>query len=113
MKSFVVRLLSYALALYLTSFMIRGIYFDTTAAIILAAMVLSILNAIVRPVLLLLTLPINILTLGLFTFAVNGLMLKITGFLVPGMDVGGFWVAFFGALILTVISSMIDWLIGE
>lgn len=113
MKPFLIRLATYALALYVTSTLIEGIYFDTVASLILAAMVLSIINAILRPVLLVLTLPINLMTLGLFTFVVNGLMLKITGFLVPGMDVGGFWIATFGALILTILSSIINWLIGE
>lgn len=113
MKSFLVRLATYALALYLTSELVTGIYFDTFASLALAAIVLSIVNAIIRPILLVLTLPINLLTLGLFTFVVNGFMLKITGFIVPGMDVGGFWVATFGALILTVINSMINWLVGE
>ena len=113
MKSFIVRLGAYSLALYATSYMVEGIFFDTIAAVILAAMVLSILNAIVRPILLILTLPVNLLTLGLFTFVINGFMLKITAFLVPGMDVAGFWTATLGALILTVVASIIHWFIRE
>ncbi len=113
MKSFIVRLGAYAVALYLTSLMVQGIFFDTVAAVVLASMVLSILNAILRPILIILTLPVNLLTLGLFTFVVNGFMLKITSFLVPGMAVAGFWTATLGALILTVVSSIITWLIGE
>lgn len=113
MKSFAVRLGAYAVALYLTSLMVQGIFFDTVASVILAAMVLSILNAILRPILMVLTLPVNLITLGLFTFVVNGFLLKVTAFLVPGMDVAGFWTATLGALILTVVSSVITWLVEE
>lgn len=113
MKSFIVRIGAYAVALYLTSLMVEGIFFDTIASIIMASIVLSILNAILRPILIILTLPVNILTLGLFTFVVNGLMLKITAFLVPDMAVSGFLTATIGALILTVTSSIITWLIEE
>ncbi len=113
MKSFAVRLGAYAVALYLTSIMVQGIFFDTVASVILAAMVLSILNAILRPILMVLTLPVNLITLGLFTFVVNGFLLKVTAFLVPGMDVAGFWTATLGALILTVVSSVITWLVEE
>lgn len=113
MKSILVRLFTYSLALYLTSQLVQGLYFDTIASLIMGAAVLSIINALVRPALLILTLPINILSIGLFTFVINGLMLKITGLLVPGMAVGGFWVATFAALILTFISSIINWLVSE
>lgn len=113
MKSLIIRLFTYALALYLTSQLVQGLYFDTIASLVLGAAVLSIFNALVRPVLILLTLPINILSIGLFTFVINGLMLKITGLLVPGMAVGGFWVATFAAVVLTVISSIINWLVSE
>lgn len=111
MKSFLVRLGAYAVALYLTSQMVRGIYFDTVAAVVLAAVVLSILNAVLKPALVILTLPINLITLGLFTFLINGLLLKICAYLVPGMAVSGFWTAVLGALILTVVSSIITWLV--
>ena len=113
MKSILVRILSYSLGLYLTSQLVQGLYFDTNAAILLSAVVLAIVDAFIRPVLLVLTLPLNVLTLGLFTFVINGLMLKITAFLVAGMDVGGFWVTTFAALILTAISSIINWLISD
>lgn len=113
MKSFLVRLATYSLALYMTGQLVSGIYFDTVASLVFAAIVLTIVNAIIRPILLVLTLPFNLMTLGLFTFVVNGLMLKITGFIVPGMEVGGFWVATFAALVLTVISSVFNYLVGE
>ncbi|MEE0434495.1 MAG: phage holin family protein [Peptococcaceae bacterium] len=113
MKSLIVHLLSYCLGLYLTAQLVQGLYFDTLAALVLGAVVLTIVNAIIKPIITILTLPINVITLGLFTFVINGFLLKITSLIVPGMDVGGFWTATFAALVLTVISGIIDWLISD
>lgn len=113
MKEILIRLFTYALAMYLTSNLVDGLYFDTFWSLIAGAAVLSIINGVIRPVFMILTLPINLLTIGLFTLVINGLMLKITSFLVPGMAVGGFWVATFAALILTVLSTLINWLVSD
>ena len=113
MKSLIVHLLSYCLGLYLTAQLVQGLYFDTIAALVLGAVVLTIVNAIIKPILTILTLPLNILTLGLFAFVINGFMLKITSLIVPGMAVGGFWAATFAALVLTVISGIINWLVSD
>lgn len=113
MKSLVVHLLSYSLGLYLTPQLVQGLYFDTLAALVLGAVVLSIVDAVIKPIITILTLPLNFLTLGLFTFVINGFMLKITSLIVPGMAVGGFWAATFAALVLTIISGIINWLISE
>lgn len=113
MKSLVVHLLSYSLGLYLTAQLVQGLYFDTLAALVLGAVVLSIVDAVIKPIITILTLPLNFLTLGLFTFVINGFMLKITSLIVPGMAVGGFWAATFAALVLTIISGIINWLISE
>lgn len=113
MKSLIVHLLSYCLGLYLTAQLVQGLYFDTIAALVFGAVVLTIVNAIIKPILTILTLPLNILTLGLFTFVINGFMLKITSLIVPGMAVGGFWAATFAALVLTVISGIINWLVSD
>lgn len=113
MKSLVVHLLSYSLGLYLTAQLVQGLYFDTLAALVLGAVVLSIVDAVIKPIITILTLPLNFLTLGLFTFVINGFMLKITSLIVPGMAVGGFWAATFAALVLTIISGIINWLISD
>jgi putative membrane protein len=113
MKDILIRLFTYALAMYLTAHLVNGLYFDTFWSLIAGAAVLSIINAVIRPIFMVLTFPVNVMTIGLFTFVVNGLMLKITSFLVPGMAVGGFWVATFAALILTVLSSLISWLVSD
>jgi putative membrane protein len=106
MKGLLIRWLVNAAALWLIAYMIEGIEVSGPLAAIVAAAVLGIINAILRPIFILLTLPINILTLGLFTFILNGFMLYLAGTLVRGFEVHGFWAAVFGALILSIISAL-------
>ena len=113
MNGLLIRWCITAFALWLTSQLISGIYASGIAPLFFAAVVLGLLNALVRPLVLLLTLPINILTLGLFTFVINGFMLKLTGSLVPGFQVRGFWAAVFGALLLSLFSFMINVFIND
>ena len=107
---FLIRLLVNALALYLVTQLYSGVSFAPGAgvmSVILAALVLGIINALIRPVLLLLSLPINLLTLGLFTLIVNGIVLSLVA-AVTALDVASFGAAIIGALILTVISWLLD-----
>ena len=108
MKSFVV----YLLSLYATSILLEGLYFDTIGSFLIAGIVLSIFNAVIRPVMLLFTLPVNVLTLGLFTFVVSGTMIKLTSLVVDGMSISGFWTAVLAALIISVINSVLSLLVG-
>lgn len=98
-----------ALALYLTSLLGVGIYFEnpTLGAVLVAALVLGLVNAVVRPVMILLTLPLTILTLGLFLLVVNALALAIVAALTP-LEVTGFWGAVLGALVLSIISAILS-----
>ena len=97
-----------ALALAVASYVVPGIHADGVMPTLIAALVLGILNAIVRPILLLLTLPINLLTLGLFTFVINGMMLLLTGSLVGGFKVDGLGAAILGALVLSIVSFLLN-----
>ncbi len=101
-----IRWLVNAGALWLIAYAIEGIEVSGPLAAIVAAAVLGIINAILRPIFILLTLPINILTLGLFTFILNGFMLYLAGTLVRGFEVQGFWAAVFGALVLSIVSGL-------
>jgi putative membrane protein len=95
-----------------TAYVIIG--FDVTAVgAIVGSIVLGFVNATIRPLLLLLTLPLNLLTLGLFTFVINGLMLWAVSMFVRGFEIQNFVTAFFAALILTVISSVISFLVKD
>ena len=93
-----------ALAVLLAAYVIPGIAVSGFYAALIVALVLGILNALVRPLLILLTLPINILTLGLFTFVINALLLWFVGSVVKGFTVDGFGAAFWGALLIWCVS---------
>ena len=109
MKSFLVRWLLNAVAILLAAYLIPGIEVSGPLAILAAAALLGILNALIRPLLILLTLPINILTLGLFTLIINGLLLWMVSSLIKGFFIQGFWVAVLGALVI----SLFNWLINR
>src|SRR5246127_4001467 len=99
MKHFVFRWAVTTIAVMVASSVIRGIRYDTVAALIGAALLLGILNAFVRPFLLILSAPIILLTLGFFILVVNALMLLIVPGIVTGFHVDGFWSAFWGAIV--------------
>lgn len=84
--------------------LVPGIEYDNLAGLIIAALLLGVLNAFVRPILLLLALPLVLLTLGLFMLVINGVMLYWVGALIKTFHVSGFWPAFFGALIVSLVS---------
>ncbi len=113
MRGLVVRWLVSAVALYLTDLILPGIEIQSTGALLFAAAAIGILNAIVRPIILLVTLPLNILTLGLFTLVINAAMLKLASDVVRGFEVHGFWAAFAGWLLLSFFTFVINYLIGE
>ena len=113
MKGLLIRWAINALALVLISQVIQGIRVDNLLAAFVAAAVLGVINAVLRPILLILTLPITILTLGLFALLINGFMLYIAGSVVRGFHVMGFWSAVFGALFLSMISWIANAFINE
>ena len=85
-----------------------GVRYDSTGSLIAAALLLGILNAFVRPLLLILSAPLILLTLGLFILVVNGLMLLLVRNFVPGFHVDGFWSAFWGAIVIGIISWLLS-----
>jgi putative membrane protein len=103
MKGLFVRWFISALSLLLVGYLVPGIDVKNFAYALIAAAVLGILNAIVRPILFILTLPLTVLTLGLFVFVINGVMLWLLSALLKGIDITSFWSALAGAFILTVI----------
>ncbi len=103
---FIARLLITALSLILVTYIVPGIAVTSFVTAIIAAFILGILNAIVRPILVILTLPVTILTLGLFIFVINaGIFLFVASF-VDGFHVAGFWSALFGSVLVSIISSI-------
>jgi putative membrane protein len=108
MRGLVIRWLILTAAITVASYLLEGIEAKGFFPVLGAAAMLGILNAFFRPVLLILTLPFNILTLGLFTFVINALMLKMASAVIPGFDVHGFWTAVFGSLIITLVSWLLN-----
>ena len=97
-----------ALALGLTAVLFDSIWLEGFFSAILAVMILALINAFIRPIFLLLTLPITILSLGLFTLVINATLFKLASILVPGFHVGGFWSALGGALVYSVLTLVIN-----
>ncbi len=107
---FIIRLLISSIALILVAYFMPGISFDSFTTVFVAALILGLVNAIVRPILLILTLPINILTLGLFTLIVNALMLWIVNLMLKGFSITDFGQAIWGALIYWAVNWIINML---
>jgi len=112
MPGFWIRMLITASGLLLAAWLLDGIQLGGPISLFFAALVLGIVNAVVRPLLLLLTLPITVVTLGLFLLVLNGAMLGLAALLVPGFLIEGFWAALFGAVIVSLTGMAANWFIG-
>ena len=93
-----------ALALLALPYLFTSIHVEGVGTALVAALVLGLINTLIRPVLVLLTLPVTLLTLGLFIFVINGLLFWFVGSFVKGFTVEGFWTAVFGAIVYSIIS---------
>ncbi|NMC27434.1 MAG: phage holin family protein [Syntrophomonadaceae bacterium] len=112
MPGWTLRWLLNILAIFLTAALLSGFEVTIWGAIV-GSIVLGVINAIIRPVLIILTLPLNIITLGLFTFVINGVMLWLTAATVKGFDIHGFGWAILTAIVLSLISLLISLLIDD
>ena len=112
MPGFWIRFLITACGLLLAAWQLDGMHFGGPLSLLFAALVLGLVNATVRPVMLLLTLPITVITLGLFLLVLNGAMLGLAALMVPGFVVDGFWTALFGAIIVSLTGMVANWFIG-
>jgi putative membrane protein len=110
---FMQRWLVNTLAVLMAANVIRGIEYETVPSLLVASLLLGILNALLRPLLLLLSLPLVIFTLGLFTLVINALLLMLVGQLVIAFHVADFWAAFWGALVISVVSLILNTLTGS
>jgi putative membrane protein len=104
----IIKWLALTAAIMITSYLLDGISVDGISSAFLAAAVLGILNVFLRPIALILTLPVNILSIGLFTFVINAFMLIITSKIIPGFNVNGFWTALIGSLLISIVSWAIN-----
>ena len=99
------------LALAAVAYLMPSVSIASAGAAIVAALVLALVNAVLRPLLVLLTLPVSVLTLGLFIFVINGLLFWAVASLVPGFEVAGFWSGVFGAIIFSLVSWLLSALV--
>ena len=96
-----------AVALMLIPELVSSVKVDSYTAALISAVLLGFVNAIIRPLLILITLPITILTLGLFTLVINALMILLVAWLVKGFKVSGFWTAFFASIFISILSLVL------
>jgi len=110
---FLLRVLINAVAIYVVAVIVPGIEVDGVLTALGAGLVLGVINAVVRPILVVLTFPVTLVTLGLFLLVLNGLCLWLTSLLVKGFQVHGFWAAVFGALLVSVVSWVLTTFVSD
>lgn len=108
MRSIALRWLILTCSILLASYFIEDIHIKGFLSAFCAAAILGILNTFFRPIALLLTLPLNVMTFGLFTFVINAIMLKMASGVIDGFEVHGFWSAVFGAFIISIVNWLTD-----
>lgn len=113
MRFFLWRWLLNALPLWLATYVFAEFRFSGLGSLFVAALLFGLVNAVIRPVVLLLTLPLTVLTLGLFILVVNALMLLFVSAVVPGFTLGGFWTAFWAAIFIAIVSFITNRLVGN
>jgi putative membrane protein len=102
-----------ALALMVLPALVSSIAVTGFVPALLAALIISLLNTLLRPILIILTLPVTILSLGLFALVINGLLFWAAAGLVPGLEISGFWGAFWGAIVYSLLSWLVDMALGD
>ena len=112
MLGFLTRAIVVALGLWLATVWVSGVYIDSPATLILAGILLGVVNSIIRPIAIVLTLPMTVLTLGLFLLVINAGMLALVAWILPGMHLAGFSSAFWAAILVSLVSMVGSWFIG-
>jgi putative membrane protein len=102
-----------ALALLTVAYVLPGIHVDGFTAALVAALILGLINTLLRPLLILLTLPVTVVTLGLFILVINGLLFWFAGSVLKGFEVSGFWVGVLGALLYSIFSSVLTMVVFQ
>jgi len=113
MTGFILRALIAALGLWLATDWVTGVNIDTPTTLVLAGLLLGVVNAVVRPIAVILTFPLTLVTLGLFLLVVNAAMLGLVAWLLPGFHLSGFRAALLASLIVSVTGWIGSWLIGS
>ena len=109
---FLIHWATIAVSLWVASLLFRGLRFDSTASLLVSALLLGFANAVVKPLLIVLTLPLTLLTFGLFLLVINALMILLVSAIVRGFRVSGFWTAFFASIFVSLLSIAIGSMLG-
>lgn len=112
MRGFLLRWVIGALGLWLASSIVSGVHVANVGTLLVAALLLGVVNAVVRPLLIILTLPITIVTLGLFLLVINAAMLGLVAWTLPGLTITGFLPAVIASIVLSLVSWIASWFIG-
>ena len=113
MTGFILRALIAAFGLWLASTWVDGFSITTTPTLLIAAALLGVVNAIIRPIAVVLTFPITIVTLGVFLLVINAAMLGLVAWVLPEFSIAGFWPALLGAIIVSIVSWIGTWFVGS
>lgn len=113
MGKFFAKVVATAVAVLVAAYILKGVYVDSTLTALIVALVLGLLNSFVKPIFILLTIPITILTLGLFLLVINVIIVKIAADIVPGFDVNGWFPALLFGLVVSIVTSIIERIIGK
>lgn len=108
-----IKLLVSTLGIIITAYLLSGVMIDGIFTAFVAALILGIINVIIKPILIILTLPINFLTLGLFTFVINAGLIMLVAAIVPGFNVAGFWWAILFGIVLSIINFFLNLVIKD
>ncbi len=109
----IIKWLGSALAVMIASYVLPGVKLDSFWSALWVALFLGLVNIIIKPLLILLTLPINILTLGLFTFVINAILILLASSVIKGFSVSGFWIALLFSIVLAIFNYFFSRLIGK
>lgn len=109
--NFILKLLINGLAVFITGYILQGVHIDSFVTALIVAVVLGVINVFLKPILFILTLPVNIMTLGLFTFILNALLIMLTTTIVPGFTVDNFWWALLFSFVLSLINGFLQALV--
>lgn len=113
LRNWIIRIIINATALWIVDLIFDDIWINGSGALLLAAILFGILNTIIKPILVFFTLPLNILTLGLFTLVINAIILKLTDYWMDSITVNGFGVAIMAALVISIVSVILQHVIKE
>lgn len=102
-----------SLSLWVASLMFHGISFSSKKSLFISALLLGLVNAVVKPIIIVLTIPLTLITFGFFLLVINALMMLLVSALVPGFRLSGFWTAFFASIVVTIVSLFVGMMVFQ